>query len=107
MLPIWMTYGLPLTMVKWTWQLLYTGTPPPQLVFTLLRINMFLISFLLEDWAVLELMPSQGTRHQALLLVASSYATWVFQTHTFSNAVETVGVLWALVMMKRIHSNQV
>lgn len=74
---------------------------------------MFLTSFVLEDWALDELINLDElvnkTRHRrtALLLVASSYVTWTFQTHTFSNSVETLTVLWSLVLIKRIADPQV
>lgn len=74
---------------------------------------MFLTSFVLEDWALDELINldelNNKTRHRrtALLLVASSYVTWTFQTHTFSNSVETLTVLWSLVLIKRITDPQV
>lgn len=45
---------------------------------------------------------SPRERRHALLLVSSSYVTWTYQTHTFSNAVETLLVLWSLVMTQRI-----
>lgn len=69
---------------------------------------MFLTSFVLEDWALDELINLDDLanktrqRRTALLLVASSYVTWTFQTHTFSNSVETLTVLWSLVLIKRI-----
>lgn len=74
---------------------------------------MFLTSFVLEDWALDELINLDESVHKtrqrrnALLLVASSYVTWTFQTHTFSNSVETLTVLWSLVLIKRITAPQV
>jgi len=66
------------------------------------RIVMFVLSFVLEDWAIHELVHSPRRRSEAVTLVASSYVTWTFQTHTFSNSVETILVLWCLVLMQRI-----
>ncbi|CRK23534.1 hypothetical protein BN1723_018074, partial [Verticillium longisporum] len=63
---------------------------------------MFLTSFVLEDWAIHELIQSPRHRRVAVLLVASSYVTWTFQTHTFSNAVETLVVAWCMVLIQRI-----
>lgn len=63
---------------------------------------MFLISFVLEDWALHELIPSPRHRRVAVLLVASSYVTWTYQTHTFSNSIETLVVAWSLVLIQRI-----
>jgi GPI mannosyltransferase 4 len=63
---------------------------------------MFTLCFVLEDWAIYELVHSPRKRRDAVILVASSYVTWTFQTHTFSNSVETLIVLWSLVLMQRI-----
>lgn len=62
---------------------------------------MFALSFVLEDWAIHELVQSPRHRRVAVLLVASSYVTWTYQTHTFSNAIETIVVAWSLVLIER------
>ncbi|RDA82625.1 hypothetical protein CP532_1221 [Ophiocordyceps camponoti-leonardi (nom. inval.)] len=101
--PLWPVYGLPMLLLRWLWigngQ---DGEIPPIVVFWTLRILMFLISFVLEDWALHELIPSPRHRRVAVLLVASSYVTWTYQTHTFSNSVETLVVAWSLVLIQRI-----
>ncbi|RCI10063.1 hypothetical protein L249_8414 [Ophiocordyceps polyrhachis-furcata BCC 54312] len=101
--PLWPVYGLPMMLLRWLWigngQ---DGEIPPIVVFWTLRILMFLISFVLEDWALHELIPSPRHRRVAVLLVASSYVTWTYQTHTFSNSVETLVVAWSLVLIQRI-----
>lgn len=63
---------------------------------------MFVLSLVLEDWAIYELVTSPRRRRQAVVLMASSYVTWTYQTHTFSNSLETVLVAWALVLIRRI-----
>lgn len=75
---------------------------PTNITFTALRLVMFCLSFVLEDWALHELIASRRQRRTAVMLVASSYVTWTWQVHTFSNAIETVLVLWSLVLVKRI-----
>lgn len=77
------------------------GEVPPIAVFWTLRALMFILSFVLEDWAVHELVQSPRHRRVAVLLVASSYVTWSYQTHTFSNAIETLVVAWSLVLIER------
>lgn len=78
------------------------GEIRPIVVFWTLRVLMFLISFVLEDWALHELIPSPRHRRVAVLLVASSYVTWTYQTHTFSNSIETLVVAWSLVLIQRM-----
>lgn len=68
---------------------------------------MFLLSFVLEDWAIYELVPSPRHRRATVVLVASSYVTWTYQTHTFSNSLETLLVAWGLVLIRRILENKV
>lgn len=68
---------------------------------------MFALSFVLEDWALHELVSSPRHRRVAILLVASSYVTWTYQTHTFSNSIETLAVAWSLVLIDRIVETKV
>lgn len=100
-------YGLPMTILHWLWEGSGHGLVPPATVFYTLRAIMFALSFVLEDWAVHELVESPADRRYAVLLVASSYVTWTWQTHTFSNAIETIVVLWSLVLIRRITRDQV
>ncbi|KAJ2907196.1 GPI mannosyltransferase 4 [Zalerion maritima] len=102
-LPLWPVYGLPMLLLRWLW--IGNGNDgeiPPIAVFWSLRVLMFIISFVLEDWAIHELIQSPRQRRTAVLLVASSYVTWTYQTHTFSNSVETLIVAWCLVLIERI-----
>ena len=63
---------------------------------------MFFLSFVLEDWAIYELVPDKKARAAALLWTASSYVTWTYQAHTFSNSIETVIVLWCMVLVNKL-----
>lgn len=100
--PFWLVYGWPLTVLKWVHEGLGYGSVQPQTAFYCLRCLMFLLSFVLGDWALYELLPSPEERRSAIVLVASSYVTWTLQTHTFSNSIETIAVLWSLVLIKRL-----
>ncbi|KAH8894905.1 GPI mannosyltransferase 4 [Thozetella sp. PMI_491] len=101
--PLWPVYGLPMLLLRWLWiGNGHDGEIPPIAVFWALRVLMFIISFVLEDWAIHELVQSPRHRRVAVLLVASSYVTWSYQTHTFSNSVETLVVAWCLVLIERI-----
>lgn len=75
---------------------------PPKIVFWTLRLVMFMLSFVLEDWALHDLIASPRRRRLAILLVTSSYVTWTYQTHTFSNSLETLLLLWSLLLVERI-----
>ncbi|KAG9244658.1 Alg9-like mannosyltransferase [Calycina marina] len=101
--PLWLVYGLPMLVLKWLWAGNGNdGDIPPAAVFWTLRVLMFALSFVLEDWAIHELIHSPQHRKVAVMLVASSYVTWTYQTHTFSNSIETLAVAWSLVLIQRI-----
>lgn len=106
--PLWPVYGLPMLLLKWLWiGNGGDGDIPPIAVFWTLRVLMFTLSFVLEDWALHELVQSPRHRRVAVMLVASSYVTWTYQTHTFSNSIETLAVLWSLVLIQRIVESKV
>ncbi len=96
-----------MSLLKWFYTELGSGNAPPYLVYYALRGGMFLLSFVLEDWAIYELVPSPRHRRATVVLVASSYVTWTYQTHTFSNSLETLLVAWGLVLIRRIAGNKV
>ncbi|KAI9693477.1 MAG: alpha 1,2 mannosyltransferase [Bogoriella megaspora] len=100
--PLWLVYGAPMYLVRWLWQGFHHDEPPAWLLFYILRGYMFMLSFVLEDWALHELVSVSRQRRLAITLVASSYVTCTWQTHTFSNSMETLLVLWTLVLVGRI-----
>jgi len=91
-----------MTLLKWVWAQDDQGNVSPQAIHYALRVVMFILSFVLEDWAIYELVHSPRHRRQAVILVASSYVTWSYQSHTFSNSIETLLVAWSLVLIERI-----
>ena len=105
--PLWPVYGLPMTLLSWVWPDNGRGSVAPEVVYYTLRALMWVLSFVLEDWAIHELVHSPRRQRQAVVLVASSYVTWTYQTHTFSNAFETILVLWSLVLINRILDHKV
>jgi phosphatidylinositol glycan class Z len=105
--PTWPIYEVPISLLKWLYAESETPKPPPQFIYYVLRGVMFLLSFVLEDWAVYELVPFARQRRATVVLVASSYVTWTYQTHTFSNSLETLLVAWGLVLIRRIIENKV
>jgi len=104
--PLWLFYGLPMSILRSIWGGLGHDLSPATVYWTL-RCLMFTLSFVLEDWALQELVHTTRQRRVAMLLVASSYVTWTYQTHTFSNAIETLLVLWCLVLIGRIVEDKV
>jgi phosphatidylinositol glycan class Z len=105
--PLWPAYGLPMVILRWLWTETGKEEVAPKIIYYTLRVVMFIASFVLEDWAIHELVPSPRQRRIAIILVASSYVTWTYQTHTFSNSIETIVVLWSLVLIQRILDDKV
>lgn len=104
--PLWPVYGLPMLLLRWLWiGKGNDGEIPPIAVFWTLRVLMFIMNFVLEDWAIHELVQSPKQRRLAVMLLASSYVTWTYQTHTFSNSVETLVVAWSLVLIERMRES--
>lgn len=95
-----------MVVLHWIWSEIGTNEVPPQIVYYTLRVLMFILSFVLEDWAIHELVQSPRHRRLAVTLVASSYVTWTYQTHTFSNSIETLVVAWSVIMVQRILDNK-
>lgn len=93
--------------LRWVWTETGKEEVAPEIIYYTLRILMFILSFVLEDWAIHELVQSPRQRRLAVILVASSYVTWTYQTHMFSNSIETLVVAWSLVMVQRILDNKV
>jgi phosphatidylinositol glycan class Z len=104
--PLWLAYGWPMYILRWLWEG-FGYDVSPSVVYWTLRVLMLTLSVVMEDWAVHELVESPRARSVAVPLVASSYVTWTFQTHTFSNSLETLLVSWSLVLIQRIVGDKV
>ena len=100
--PLWLVYGWPMQLLQWLWEGLGYSEVPPEIAFWTLRIVMLVLTLVLEDGAIHELVQSPGQRRVAVMLTASSYVTWTYQAHTFSNSVETLALLWCMVLVERI-----
>jgi phosphatidylinositol glycan class Z len=94
-------------LLRWLWEGFGHDEVSPAVVYWTLRVLMLTLSVVLEDWAIQELVQSPRARRVAVPLIASSYVTWTFQTHTFSNSLETLLVSWSLVLIRRIVEDKV
>lgn len=105
--PLWLAYGWPMYILRWLWEGFGNEEVSPSVVYWTLRVLMLMLSIVLEEGAIQELVPSPRARRIAIPLIASSYVTWTFQTHTFSNSLETLLVSWSLVLIQRIVQDKV
>ncbi|KAK8221062.1 glycosyltransferase family 22 protein [Phyllosticta capitalensis] len=104
--PLWICYGIPMFTLRVIWDGFAQGIVPPHVVYWTLRFLMFTLSMVLEDWALFELVRSPLQREVARMLVASSYVTWTLQTHTFSNSLETLALIWCMVLIQGIERDK-
>lgn len=75
----------------------------PVTVYWSLRYMFAVASWVLNDLAVERLTPAiKSERLKSLFFLATSYVSWTYQSHTFSNSVETILVLWCLVIIVEI-----
>jgi phosphatidylinositol glycan class Z len=81
-----------MVIVRWLWTETGNEKVAPKIIYYVLRVVMFMGSFVLEDWAIHELVHSPRHRRIAVILVASSYVTWTYQTHTFVGGVVEFGI---------------
>ncbi|KAF2263835.1 hypothetical protein CC78DRAFT_533619 [Lojkania enalia] len=100
--PLWLAYGWPMYLLRWLWEGFGHDEVSPSVVYWTLRVLMLALSLVLGDGAIHELVQSTTRARRVAVLVASSYVTWTFQTHTFSNSLETLLVSWSLVRIRRI-----
>ncbi|WVQ65105.1 uncharacterized protein L199_003277 [Kwoniella botswanensis] len=92
---LWISYGPTMWIMRF-----FACTP--KTTFYALRLTMFLLSVFVGDKAIWELTGSNEFRKSQLFLARSSYVTWTYQMHTFSNSWETLSVLWSVVLIRRM-----
>lgn len=94
--PLWLVYGLPAGF--------FSKDTDPVYVLYALRVVFAALTWVLEDMAVDRLVRSRNDRSRCLFFVSTSYVTLTWQAHTFSNSLETVLVLWFLVILVEAES---
>lgn len=62
----------------------------PVQIWYLARLEVMVISWIITDWCLYRMLPTKQERIKAIFFCLTSYITLVFQSHTFSNSVETV-----------------
>lgn len=99
----WTIYGLPMTFI----QTMFGATKVnPTLVLYSLRLLFNLGSWILSDMALDRLTMSKNHKFAALFFYSTSYVSWTYQSHTFSNSVETVLLLWCLVIIHEFQTKR-
>lgn len=89
--PLWLIYGT-------SGGFFSKDTDPVYVLYTI-RAFFAALTWVLEDMAVDRLFRSRNDRSRCLFFVSTSYVTLTWQAHTFSNSLETVLILWFLVIL--------
>lgn len=96
-MPIWAIYGAPMSFI----QALY-GEIKPITMFYVLRLGFAVATWVLCDMAIDRLSTNKQEKVKNMVFVATSYVTWTFQSHTFSNSIETILLFWCLVIIHEL-----
>lgn len=89
--PLWLLYGLPMRF--------FNAHADPVHVLWTLRGVFAVLTWVLEDMAVDRLANTRNDKLRFLFFANTSYVTLTWQAHTFSNSLETLLVLWFLVIL--------
>ena len=92
--PLYLVYGPLLYLIK----LLGLSLTPLQ-IWYLLRLQMCIISWVVTDLCLYWMLPSKHERIKAIYFTLTSYITFVYQNHLFSNSVETILLLLAVYII--------
>ncbi|SGZ57948.1 CIC11C00000004595 [Sungouiella intermedia] len=68
----------------------------------LARLELMLVSWVVTDWCLYRMLPTKQERIKAIYFALTSYVTLVYQSHTFSNSVETVLVMLTVFMINEL-----
>lgn len=68
----------------------------------LVRLLLMLVSWMVIDWCIYKMLPTKQERIKTIFFVLTSYVTLVYQSHTFSNSVETVLVVLTVYMLNEL-----
>ncbi|CAK9440585.1 uncharacterized protein LODBEIA_P46300 [Lodderomyces beijingensis] len=91
LVPLYFVYGPLLYVVKWCKVQL-----DPVQIWYLLRLQLCLLSWLVTDLCLYKMSPSKNERIKSIFFTSTSFVTFVFQSHLFSNSVETLVLLLAV-----------
>lgn len=95
---MWLIFGVPLSLLR----IILGPDADPMAVYFCLRFVFTLASWVLCDMFIDRLALSRKNSVKSLFFMSTSYVSWVYQSHFFTNSVETVLVLWSLALIQDI-----
>lgn len=100
LVPLYVIYGPILFAIR-----LMAPAMLPLAIWRTLRLQNALVNWLVTDFCLYSLLPSNLMWAKAVLFTLTSYITLVHQTHLFSNSIETWLVLGCLTIINRFKRN--
>lgn len=73
----------------------------PYVTYSLSKLQFCIIQWIVVDWCLYRIMPIKQERVKAILYTSINYVSLVYQSHTFSNSIETWLVLFSLVIITK------
>ncbi|EGW33451.1 GPI mannosyltransferase 4 [Spathaspora passalidarum NRRL Y-27907] len=92
--PLYLIYGPLLYIIK----LLNLQLTPIQ-IWYLARLQITVLSWVITDSCLYWMLPTKPERIKAIFFTSTSYITLVYQSHLFSNSIETVLVILAILII--------
>ncbi|WPK24285.1 hypothetical protein PUMCH_001553 [Australozyma saopauloensis] len=74
----------------------------PMQTWYLVRLTLMVVSWMVTDWVLYKMLPTKQERIKAIFFVLTSYVLLVYQSHTFSNSVETVLVMAVVYLINEL-----
>lgn len=91
--PLYLIYGPLLYILKWI-------NANPMQIWYLLRLQIVLINWVITDICIYRIMPTKPERIKAVLFILTSYVTLTYQSHLFSNSIETTVLLMCVTIIE-------
>lgn len=93
--PLFAFYYIPLKIAQWL-------TLLPLQTWYLVRLVFMMVSWVITDWCLYKMLPTKQERVKAIYFVLTSFISLVYQSHTFSNSIETVLVLLTVYFINEL-----
>lgn len=78
------------------------GLELPLQIWYISRLVLMVVSWMVTDWCLYKMLPTKQERIKAIYFTLSSYVTLVYQSHCFSNSIETVLVVAAVYVINEL-----
>lgn len=92
--PLYLLYGPLLYFIKF-----FNINVTPLQIWYLARLQLTILSWIITDTCLYWMLPSKPERIKAIFLTLTSYVTLVYQTHLFSNSVETLLLIVTITLI--------